>query len=77
MDATMSPACTGIERSWFWSPAGVRFAFELAALIVAKIVFLVLMYFFFFAQPRADTSPAAMQGHLVQPPAQAATDDRS
>ena len=73
----MSPACAGIERSWFRSPAGVRFALELATLLLAKIVFLVLLYLLFFAQPRADTSPAAIQGYLAQPPAQTATDDRS
>lgn len=73
----MSPACARIERSWFRSPAGVRFAVELGMLIVAKIVFLVLLYFLFFAQPRADTSPAAIQGHLAQPAAHAASDDRS
>lgn len=77
MDVTTSPACTGIERSWFRSPAGVRFAIELAALIVAKIVFLALLYFLFFAQSRADTSPAAIRGHLAQPSAHTANDDRS
>jgi hypothetical protein len=77
MDAMLSPRCADIERSWFRSPAGLRFAIELAALIAAKIVFLVLLYFFFFAEPRADTSPAAMQGHLTAPPARTATDDRS
>lgn len=76
MDVTTSIAGDRAERSWFRSPAGLRLALELAAVVLAKIVFLTLLYFAFFAQPRADTSPAAVQGHL-QSSVRAGHDDRS
>jgi hypothetical protein len=76
MDVTTGTADDRVERSWFGSPAGVRFAAELATVILAKIVFLTLLYFLFFAQPRADTSPAAMQGH-IESATRAGSDDRS
>ena len=76
MDVATSTADGHVERSWFGSPAGLRFAAELATVILAKIVFLTLLYFLFFAQPRADTSPAAMQGH-IETATRTGSDDRS
>jgi hypothetical protein len=55
-----------IEGSWFRSPRGLRFAFELGAIILAKIIVMVLLYFFLFAQVRVPTSPAAMRDHLAE-----------
>jgi len=66
MDVTTNTADDRIERSWFRSPQGVRLAIELGALILAKILLLVLLYFLLFAQPRVPTSPAAMRDHLVE-----------
>jgi hypothetical protein len=66
MDLATHTADDRIERSWFRSPQGVRLAVELAAIILAKIIVLVLLYFFLFAQPRVQTSPAAMRDHLAE-----------
>jgi hypothetical protein len=77
MDIATHTAEDRIERSWFRSPQGLRLAIELAAIILAKIIVLVLLYFFLFAQPRAQTSPAAMRDHLVESVAPACCDDRS
>jgi hypothetical protein len=76
MDVTTSTADDRVERSWFRSPAGLRLAAELATIILAKLVFLILLYFLFFALPRADTSPAALRSHL-ESLARSGADDRS
>lgn len=58
------------DRSWFRSAEGVRYGLEIAAIVLAKIALLVLLYFAFVAsQPRADTSPAALRAHLSAPAA--------
>jgi hypothetical protein len=62
------------ERSWFRSAEGVRLGLEIAALVAAKIGLLVVLYLAFVAaQPRADTSPAALRDHVLAPAA--ATED--
>jgi hypothetical protein len=76
MDVATSTVNSRAERSWFRSPAGLRLAAELATIILAKIVLLTLLYFLFFAQPRADTSPAAIQYHIAFH-ARSGADDRS
>jgi len=77
MDGATHTADDRIERSWFRSPRGLRFAFELAAIILAKIIVIALLYFFLFAQPRVPTSPAAMRDHLAESGVAARRDDRS
>jgi len=66
MDLATPTADHRLERSWFRSPQGVRLAVELAAIILAKIIVLVVLYFLLFAQPRVQTSPAAMRDHLAE-----------
>jgi len=62
MNAVVHPA----ERSWFRTAAGLRFGVEIAVIVLAKLVVLVLLYFIFVApQPHADTSPAAMRAHVL------------
>jgi len=52
--------------SWFATRSGRRYGIELAALLLAKLGLLAALYFLFIApQPRADTSPAAVQRHLL------------
>jgi hypothetical protein len=77
MDGATNTADDRIERSWFRSRRGVRFAFELGAIILAKIIVMVLLYFFLFAQTRVPTSPAAMRDHLVESGMPVGCDDRS
>ncbi|HET7064984.1 MAG TPA: hypothetical protein VFI49_11980 [Rudaea sp.] len=55
----------------------MRLTVELAAIILAKIIVLVLLYFFLFAQPRVQTSPAAMRDHLAETGTRTCCDDRS
>jgi len=66
MDLATPTADTRLERSWFRSPQGLRLAVELAAIILAKIIILGVLYFLLFAQPRVQTSPAAMRDHLAE-----------
>ena len=62
MDAAHSQA----GRSWFRSAAGIRFGVEIAAIVLAKIAALILLYLaFVVAQPRIDTSPAALRNHVA------------
>ena len=77
MDLATPTADARLERSWFRSPQGVRLAVELAAIILAKIIVLIVLYFLLFAQPRVQTSPAAMRDHLAESGARACCDDRS
>lgn len=54
------------SRSWFRSAAGKRFGLEIAALVMAKIAALIVLYCAFVAaQPRVDTSPAALRAHVA------------
>ncbi len=50
----------------FLSLLGRRYFLELALIIAAKFVVLVVIYFVLIApQPRADTSPAAIRAHIT------------
>ena len=52
--------------SWFATRAGRRYGIELAVLLLAKFALLAALYFLFIApQPRADTSPGAVQRHML------------
>ena len=52
--------------SWFATRAGRRYGAELGLLLLAKLALLTALYFLFIApQPRADTSPGAVQSHLL------------
>ena len=77
MDGATHTADDRIERSWFRSPRGLRLAFELGAIILAKIIVLIVLYFLLFAQPRVQTSPAAMRDHLAESAMSIRCDDRS
>ena len=56
----------GSSISWFRSKAGRRFYRHFAALLAAKLVLLLILYFVFVApQPRVDTSPSAVYAVLV------------
>ena len=60
-----APAC-----SWFRSAHGRRYGREMAVVVLAKLVALLLLYFLLFApQPRTDTSPASMRAHVLDAPA--------
>lgn len=57
-----------LPSSWFRSRGGRRFGFEFAAIVVAKLVALALLWFFCIRpMPRADTAPAAVESHLLAP----------
>jgi hypothetical protein len=77
MDGATHTADDRIERSWFRSPRGLRFAFELGAIVLAKIIVMALLYFFLFAQARVPTTPAAMRDHLAESGMAIRSDDRS
>jgi hypothetical protein len=52
--------------SWFATRAGRRYGIELGLLLLAKLALLTALYFLFIApQPRTDTSPGAVQSHLL------------
>ena len=58
------------SRSWFRSRGGHRFGIEFALIVVIKIALLVVIWYVLFApQPRPDTSPAAVERHLLAPSA--------
>ena len=77
MDSATHIADDRIGRSWFRSPRGRRFAFELGAIILAKIIAMALLYFFLFAQARVPTTPAVMRDHLAESAMPIRCDDRS
>lgn len=56
------------ERSWYRSRGGRRFGLEFALIIIIKLVLLsVLWVLVIKPQPRADTSPAAIEQHFTAP----------
>ena len=60
--------------SWFATRAGRRYGVELGLLLFAKLILLVALYFLFIApQPRTNTSPDAVQSHLLDAKTAAAT----
>ncbi|MFI4970430.1 MAG: cytochrome oxidase putative small subunit CydP [Lysobacterales bacterium] len=52
-------------NSWFRTRGGRRFGIEFAAIVVAKLAALVLIWFVCFHAPRPDTRPAAIENHLL------------
>lgn len=66
-------------HSWFRSRGGRRFGLEFALIVIVKIALLAGLWYAFFApQPRPDTSPGAIERHLMSPAAAPeARDDRS
>lgn len=66
------------DASWFRSRGGRRFGFEFALIIAGKLILLLLLWWLCFApQPRPDTSPGAIERHLLSPAAAPeARDDR-
>lgn len=60
--------------SWFRSRGGRRFGVEFALIVGVKIVLLIVLWYAFFSQPRPDTSPAALERHLISATSQAAHD---
>jgi len=64
-----------VPSSWFRGRRGRRFGLEFAAIVVAKLVLLTLLWVICIRpQPRADTAPAAIQQHLLAPAAEAPHD---
>jgi len=64
-----------ISSSWFRSRRGRRFGVEFAAIVVAKLVLLTVLWAICIRpQPHADTAPAAIQQHLLAPAAEAPHD---
>ncbi|MEO8459623.1 MAG: cytochrome oxidase putative small subunit CydP [Dokdonella sp.] len=58
-------------RSWFRHRDGRKFILECAVIIVAKLVVLIAIWYVCFRPfPRADTSPAAVEKHLLASPSQ-------
>jgi hypothetical protein len=54
------------QKSWFRSRGGRRFGIEFALIIVIKLILLVLLWYLVIKpQPRADTSPAAVEQHFT------------
>ncbi len=57
--------------SWFRSRGGRRFGLEFALIIVGKLALLGVLWWLCFApQPRPDTSPGALESHLLTPAAE-------
>jgi hypothetical protein len=55
--------------SWYRSRDGRRYGREFAAIIVAKLVLLALLWAICIRpQPHADTAPEAVRAHLFAPP---------
>jgi hypothetical protein len=60
--------------SWFATRAGRRYGIELGLLLFAKLILLVALYFLLIApQPRTNTSPDAVQSHLLDAQSAATT----
>ena len=54
--------------SWFRTSGGRRFGLEFALIIVVKLVLLTALWMVCFRpHPRPDTSPAAIEKHLLAP----------
>jgi hypothetical protein len=55
-----------LPHSWFRSRAGRRFGYEFASIVVVKFVLLIAIYYLCFAPyPRPDTTPAAIERHML------------
>ncbi|HVV96176.1 MAG TPA: hypothetical protein VHC92_03440 [Rhodanobacteraceae bacterium] len=55
-------------RSWFRTRGGRRFGIEFALIVVVKLFLLTLLWFVCFRpHPRPDTSPDAIERHLLAP----------
>lgn len=56
------------STSWFRTHGGRRFGIEFALIIVVKLLLLTLIWYVCFRpHPRPDTSPAAIEQHLLAP----------
>ncbi len=65
----MPEAKRNTEKSWFRSRGGKRYGIEFALIILVKLLLLLLLWFLVIKpQPRADTSPAAIERHFTPPP---------
>ena len=54
--------------SWFRTRGGRRFGLEFALIVTIKLsLLIVLWYVCFRPHPRPDTSPAAIEQHLLAP----------
>jgi hypothetical protein len=54
--------------SWFRTRGGRRFGIEFGLIIAIKLVLLTVIWFVCFRpHPRPDTSPAAIESHLLAP----------
>ncbi len=54
-----------LARSWFRGRGGRRFALEFALIIGVKLILLTVLWVLVIRpQPRADTSPAAIEQHF-------------
>jgi hypothetical protein len=61
--------------SWFRSRLGRRFGLEFVAIVAGKLVLLTLIWFVCFrTHPRIDTTPDAIERHLLAPAAEPARD---
>ncbi len=61
--------------SWFRTRGGRRFGLEFALIIVVKLLLLgAIWYVCFRPHPRPDTSPAAVETHLLAPATEPAHD---
>ncbi|HEV8411493.1 MAG TPA: hypothetical protein VGQ30_13355 [Gemmatimonadaceae bacterium] len=56
------------EMSWFRTRGGRRFGMEFGLIIAIKLLLLTVLWFVCFRpHPRPDTSPAAIESHLLAP----------
>ena len=59
---------TPMSGSWFRRRGGKRFALEFALIILIKLILLCTLWVLVIRpQPRADTSPAAIEQHFSKP----------
>ena len=57
------------STSWFRTRGGRRFGLEFALIVIVKLLLLTAIWFVCFRpHPRPDTSPAAIERHLLAPP---------
>jgi len=55
--------------SWFRTRGGRRFGLEFALIVTIKLLLLIVLWYVCFRpHPRPDTSPAAIENHLLAPP---------
>jgi hypothetical protein len=71
----MHPPTARCRDSWFRAPYGRRLTHEIAVVVLLKLAFLTVLYYFCVApMVRRDATPIGTAEHLLAAPAANATD---